>query len=111
MYRIRIVSRLILLVVILAAIPLLAISNVLLRDEARRAKSIYQTTAAGVQKSGKDLADVEASLTRMTTSVSAVETEARRQLRMVKPGETFVLVEQEKSVVTAIDREAVALGN
>mgnify|MGYP006311507297 FL=1 len=80
---------------VLAALPYLVYENLLSEKEAHQAERNYERTARQLELTTQNLREVEHRLTRLTTSVEAVEDEAREQHRMIKPGETLLLVERE----------------
>jgi cell division protein FtsB len=95
MYRLRVASRLVLLCALLLALPALILSNLVSRTEIDGAEALYERTRRDLESTDARLRDAEARLTRLTTSVNAVEQEARERFRLIRPGETLVLIEQE----------------
>ncbi len=66
-----------------------------MEEERRAAQEHYERTMAEVEQVNARLQQTERRLQRLTSSLEAVELEARYQLRMIKPGETLVLVRPE----------------
>lgn len=92
---IRHLPRVILLLALAAAVPALVSSNLAMREEVRRSRANYKTqleTLGGVTEA---LGGAEHRLERMTSSLSAVEKEARAQFRLIRPGERLLLLEYE----------------
>ncbi len=61
-------------------------------EEHSKAHGHYAETAAELERINDRLRQSEQRLQRLTSSLEAVELEARHQFRMIKPGETLVLV-------------------
>ncbi|MBI1292842.1 hypothetical protein GC173_16640 [bacterium] len=95
MYRLRLVSRVVLLVAFLLAFPALVLSNLASRSEVVGARRLYDRTRADLAQTDGRLGAAEDRLKNLTTSVQAVEQEARERFRLVRPGETLVLIESE----------------
>lgn len=90
------ILRLCLLCFVLAFIPVLVVANLVSGQEMERAQVRYELTAKELVQSTATLTKIENRLTRLINSVEAVEEEARRELRMVRPGEKFLLLDYEK---------------
>lgn len=92
-------TRLLFRLATIAAIVLLAgavaWSGVELLQERGKARQGYEQTRQELQNVSERLSQTETRLRRLTTSVEAVELEARYQLRMIKPGERLVIVRSE----------------
>ena len=95
MYRLRVASRLVLLCALLFALPALILSNLVSRTEIDGAQALYSRTRRDLELTDQRLREAEARLTRLTTSVNAVEQAARERFRLIRPGETLVLIEHE----------------
>ena len=91
----RNIPRLILLLALVLAIPVILEMNRVLSVEAQRARDKYENQVQSLRKVTETMEAAEHRLHRMTSSVSAVEMEVRSSLRLVKPGERLVLVEHE----------------
>lgn len=91
--RLRASLRLIVVAAALAAVPALVFSNLVLGGEIGHVRARYERTRANIDGLNMRLQDVEANLRRLSSSVPAVEQEVRRQFRLVKPGESLVLLE------------------
>jgi cell division protein FtsB len=95
LFSLKNIPRLILLLALLLAIPMMMEMNRVLSVEAQRAREKYENQVQSLRKVTQSLEAAEHRLHRMTSSVSAVEMEVRSSLRLVKPGERLVLVEHE----------------
>jgi len=90
------ILRLCLLCLVLGFMPILFVANLVSGQEMERAEVRYDLTAKELVQSTSALSIIEKRLTRLTNSLEAVEEEARRELRMVRPGEKFLLLDYEK---------------
>jgi cell division protein FtsB len=86
------VVRLLLIIIVLLFLPLLIHENLVARENVDRARAEYERTATRLKTTTADLQRIERRLTRLTTSLGAVEDEVREQHRMIRPGETLVLI-------------------
>lgn len=93
----RLLPRLLLVTLALGAFPFLALANLATRDEVARARARYEVAAKDVRRANKELEETEERLRRLTSSVHAVEIEARRQLRLAKSNEKFILIQYQSA--------------
>jgi len=82
------------LVLLLAAVGVFSYSTWSLRDEKRDSEREYSRASADLAAVTRKLSSVEMRLHRLTTSVEAVERAGRDQFKMIRPGETLILVEE-----------------
>ncbi len=74
---------------------MLAVSTLVIGEETTRARARYDQTAESIRRTNARLEGIEGKLRQLTGSVVAVEEEVREQLRMVKPGESLILIRRE----------------
>ena len=91
----RLSIHLTMILAVLAFIPALALSAIWVKGERVRARARYEHTASDFRQSTRSVQQVEGKLRALTQNVGAVEEEVREQLRMVKPGESLVLIHHE----------------
>lgn len=84
--------RLLITLLILAAVPGVFMLALEQQREVSKARSEYYRAMADLQSTTKQLERVETQLRLLTTEVSAVQDEARRQFRLVKPGEQLIMI-------------------
>lgn len=101
MNALRTALRLLVLFTALATLPVLGWTALALQEEGARAQERYHAMAAQLDETTRDLRAVEGRLTRLSTSVAAVEEEARIQMRMVRPGERLVLISRPGQPIAA----------
>lgn len=92
-YRVRMATRVVLLLAFATVIPGLLLSNLVNQGELSHHRDLYDRTRADLEAANARLRQAEERLTRLTTSVHAVELEARERFRLVQPGETLILIE------------------
>lgn len=85
--------RLLVLLIILAFFPLLLVQQREGHEELARAQADFDRAQAHYLAADEEMETAEQRLLRLTTSVAAVEDEVREQHRMIRPGETLVLIE------------------
>lgn len=85
--------RLGLILAVLIAIPILVVGNIAASSERSHVRARYELTRQWLHDSDSELEGISVNLSRLSTSVPAVENEARKQLRLVKEGETLVLLD------------------
>ena len=83
-----------LLVASLLVVPALLMSCLMHRHEIERAAARHEVARRALVDVTVRMQRTEGVLVRMTTSPKAVEDEALAQMRMVRPGEKLVLIEQ-----------------
>lgn len=91
----RHVPRIILLGALAAAVPALIYANLVMGEEVLRSQGKYQEQVGALGQVTDSLEGAEHRLDRMTSSMSAVEKEARAQLRLIRPGERLLLLDHE----------------
>ena len=91
----RLSIKILLVLVVAGSIPVLAVSTLVIGEETTRAKARYDQTAESIRRTNARLEGIEGKLRQLTGSVVAVEEEVREQLRMVKPGESLILIRRE----------------
>ena len=81
---------------VLLSLPALALSNWIFLQETESARATYVATAEELRMTTEQLRRSEEWLKELTTSTEAVEREARRQFRMIRPGEELLFIEVEE---------------
>jgi cell division protein FtsB len=97
---VRALVRLLFVVALSLALPALAVSVIESWSGAGRAGADYRRARAELDRGESELRAVEERLRLLTSNVAAVEDEARRQLRLIRPGEEFFLLEHEPQPAT-----------
>lgn len=91
----KIFTRIALLFCLIAMIPAMILGIGFLRGEEAEAKALYEYEVSRLNEITTEMERAETRLRQLTGSVEAVEKEARTQLRLVRPGERLVLIEEE----------------
>lgn len=86
------ILRLTIILAVLAAIPALIYSNLSLAFEENTARERYSRTQKHLGNANDQLKAVETRLVGLTTTVEAVERAGRGEFKMIRPGETLVLL-------------------
>lgn len=87
--------RVILMAVVVLALPALVLSNRMMATEVEVARENYRIQVESLNQTTASLQATEHRLHRLTSSMSAVEQEVRSHLRLIRPGETLMLIEVE----------------
>lgn len=74
--------------------PALYLGSLLQHQEIERAAERHAVARRGLEDVTSRVRETEVMLLRVTTSPMAVEDEVLARMRMVRPGETLVLIEQ-----------------
>jgi cell division protein FtsB len=96
---VRLVLRLLFVVALSLALPSLVVSIMETVVVAKQAESDYERALTEFRESEARLRAVEERLVLLSSNVSAVEDEVRRQLRMIRPGEELYLIERSEGLV------------
>jgi cell division protein FtsB len=95
MNRFRLAARWTLTAAFLTVLPVLAFSILARRGEVTRARAEHRRVLAELAVVDHELLASEGRVRRLTSSVGAVELEARSQLRLVRPNESLILLKHE----------------
>lgn len=89
----KLVLRFLVLTALIASLPTLLYLGVGSGSHVLEAEREYSMARADLKSATREMEKAEGQLQELTTDVHAVEDEVRRQMRMVRPGETLVLVD------------------
>ncbi len=95
MQLLKIATRITLLIAVAMGACGLVVGNASLREDREVARARYARAATDLGRVTGELNATENRLRKLTTSLHAVEWEAREELQMVKPGERLVLLQFE----------------